>query len=101
MVLAIVTFRYSDKDFDPDHIDRTGRARRDFYVGREGLRQKFYWVDKQRHEAGGIYAWESREAAEKVYTQEWKTRAEQAFRAQPEIRFVEVTDVIANSRVDR
>lgn len=100
MILAIVTFRYSDNDFNPDHIDQTGRARRDFYVGREGLRQKFYWVDRARKEAGGIYAWESREAAEKVYTQEWKTRAEQAFGARPEIRLVEVTDVIANSPVD-
>ncbi len=99
MILAIVTFRYED-DFDPEKIDQTGRARRDFYVGRDGLRQKFYWVDKDRKESGGIYAWESREAAESVYTQEWKTRAEQSFGARPEIRFLEVTDVIANSSID-
>lgn len=100
MILAIVTFRYGD-DFDPDHLNEVSRARRDFYVGREGLRQKFYWTDRERNEAGGVYAWDSREAAERVYTQEWKTRAEQAFGAQPEIRFLEVTDVILNSPVDR
>jgi hypothetical protein len=100
VILAIVTFRYED-DFDPERFDRTGRARRDFYVGREGLRQKFYWVDAERKEAGGIYAWDSREAAERVYTPEWKSRAEEAFGAPPEIRFIEITDVIVNSPVDR
>ena len=100
MILAIVTFRLGD-DFDPQKFDQTSRSRRDFYVGREGLRQKFYWADKERKEAGGIYAWESREAAEAVYTPEWKSRAEQAFGAQPEIRYIDVTDVIVNSPVDR
>ncbi len=99
MILAIVTFRYGD-DFDPKHFDETGRARRDFYVGRDGLRQKLYWVDHEHREAGGAYVWESRDAAERVYTDEWKTRAEQAFGARPEIRFLTVTDVIVNGSVE-
>lgn len=98
MILALITFRYGD-DFDPEEIDKTARSRRDFYVGREGLRQKLYWLDRERKEAGGAYVWESREAAESVYTQEWKTRAEQSFHAKPEIRFLEITDTIVNGPV--
>ncbi len=95
MILAIVTFRYGD-EFDPEQFQQTSQARRDFYVGLEGLRQKIYWVDREHKEAGGAYVWESREAAERVYNQEWKARAEQSFRAKPEIRYLETTDVILN-----
>ena len=95
MILAIVTFRYGD-DFNPEHFSQTSRARRDFYVGLEGLRQKLYWVDQEHREAGGAYVWQSREAAERVYTPDWKARAEQSFGAKPEIRFLDVTDLIVN-----
>ena len=95
MILALVTFRYGD-DFDPEQFQQTSLARRSFYVGLEGLRQKIYWVDRERREAGGAYAWESREAAERVYSHEWQARAEQSFGAKPEIRYLEATDVIMN-----
>jgi hypothetical protein len=98
MILAIVTFRYGD-DFDPEQIDATSRARRDFYVGLEGLRQKLYWVAPERREAGGAYVWESRERAESIYSDEWKTRAEQVFGARPEVHFADITDVITNQPV--
>ena len=98
MILAIVTFRYGD-DFDPEQFAATSRSRRDFYVGLEGLRQKLYWVAPERREAGGAYVWESRERAESVYNDEWKTRAEQVFGARPEVQFADITDVITNQSV--
>ena len=99
MILAIVTFHFED-DFDPEHFAATSRARRDFYVGLEGLRQKLYWVDREHKEAGGAYVWESREAAERVYTSQWKEGAERSFRAKPDVRFLDVTDVIVNRPVN-
>jgi hypothetical protein len=98
MILAFVTFRYG-AGFDPEQFSQTSRARRDFYVGLEGLRQKLYWVDRERREAGGAYVWESREAAERVYSDEWRARAEQAFHAAPEVRYLDITDVIVNRPV--
>jgi hypothetical protein len=98
MILAIVTFRYGD-NFDPDHFSQTSRSRRDFYVGLEGLRQKLYWLDRERREAGGAYVWESREAANRVYSDAWKARAEESFGAKPEVRYVDITDVIVNRPV--
>jgi hypothetical protein len=98
MTLAIVTFHYGD-EFDSEHFARMSRSRRDFYVGLEGLRQKLYWVAPERREAGGAYVWELRNVAEGIYSEEWRTRAEQVFGARPEVQFFEITDVIANQPV--
>jgi len=98
MILAIVTFRFGD-NFDPERFAQTSRSRRDFYVGLDGLRQKLYWVAPERREAGGAYVWESRDVAESIYSDEWKTRAEQVFGARPDVQFAEITDVIVNEPV--
>jgi len=38
---------------------------------------------------GGIYVWESRELAERLYTPEWKARITERYGAAPEIEFLD------------
>ncbi len=99
MIVAVVTFRYPPEAFDADRFMAAARERRGFYEGLAGLREKIYWVAPERAEAGGIYLWESREAAERVYSPEWRARAADAFGASPEVRYAEVTDLIVNGPV--
>jgi hypothetical protein len=95
MILATVTFTYPD-GVDPDAFVRTSSERRHLYVGLAGLRQKLYWVASDHLSAGGTYVWESREAAERVYTPSWRTKAAEVFGAEPSIHFAELTDAISN-----
>lgn len=95
MIVALVSFRYES----PDHLERMSQAareRRKLYEGLPGLIQKVYWTDAERSETGGLYLWESREVAERFYSPEWYVKAEQAFGASPTVRYLDVTDVIAN-----
>ena len=98
MIVALVSFQYDDEA----HLDRmsaAARERRHLYEGLSGLLQKVYWLDRERAELGGLYVWESRGRAEEFYSDAWREKAIQAFGAEPQVRYLEVTDVVANQPV--
>jgi hypothetical protein len=72
------------------------QARRALADGREDLHFKVYWVDEQRGEYGGFYLWESREAAEAFYNDEWVERATAHYGSRPEIRYLDVPLYVNN-----
>ena len=39
----------------------------------KGLIRKYYLLSEDGATAGGVYLWKSREAAEQLYTDDWKT----------------------------
>ena len=46
--------------------------------------------------AGGVYLWESRQAAEAVYTGEWRTRVQQLYGSTPEIAWFDTPVIVDN-----
>ena len=42
------------------------------YIEIQGLIRKYYLLSEDGGTAGGVYLWESRKAAETLYTDEWK-----------------------------
>ena len=48
-----------------------------------GLIRKYYIRSEDGHTAGGVYLWETREAAETAYAGEWRTRVAQLYGAEP------------------
>ncbi|HET9015639.1 MAG TPA: hypothetical protein VFN57_08580 [Thermomicrobiaceae bacterium] len=98
MIVALVTFHYDDEEH-LERMNRAARERRHLYEGLPGLLQKLYWLDRERAETGGLYVWESRGRAEEFYGGAWREKATQAFGASPTIRYLEVTDVVANTAV--
>ncbi|MCK7475929.1 MAG: YdhR family protein [Rhodopseudomonas palustris] len=44
-----------------------------------GLVRKYYIRSEDGTTAGGVYFWENREAAEKVYTGEWRAFVEKLY----------------------
>jgi hypothetical protein len=45
---------------------------------------------------GAFYLWNSREAAERFYSEAWKSMIAQRYRAQPEISFYDTSVVVEN-----
>ena len=84
--IAVVTYRL------PDGTDREAALQmfRDSiprYMATEGLLRKN--VINQEGVGGGVYLWESREAAEAAYSDEWKAYMTEKYNHSPKLVFYE------------
>lgn len=88
MILTLVQFAL------PDAIDLAEAERRFLssapkYLALPGLIRKHYVLTEDGRAAGGVYLWESRAAAEAVYTDEWRARVAELYGAPPTIQWFE------------
>jgi hypothetical protein len=67
------------------------------YRNLAGLIRKYYIRAQDGRVAGGIYLWESRPAAERVYDGEWRARVEQLYGAKPTITWFDSPVVVDNA----
>ena len=67
------------------------------YQGLASLIRKYYLFDAESRIGGGCYLWESREAAERVYTSEWRKMITERYGAAPEISYFETPVVVDNT----
>ena len=67
------------------------------YRGVPGLVRKYYLYGEDRT-GGGVYLWESREAAERLYSEAWKSSIAQRFGSRPEITFFETPVIVDNTQ---
>ncbi len=95
MITAVVRFRL------PQEMTRDG-AKAMFeksapnYRGVPGLVRKYYLYGDDRT-GGGVYLWNSREAAERFYSEAWKSMIAQRYGAQPDIIFYETPVIVDNA----
>lgn len=61
-----------------------------------GLVRKYYIRSEDGRSAGGVYLWESRAAAEAVYSGEWRERVEKLYGAPPTIAWFDTPVVVDN-----
>jgi Putative mono-oxygenase ydhR len=95
MITAIVQFRL------PSAISLAEATRRfessaPKYRNLAGLIRKYYIRSEDGRTAGGVYLWETRQAAEQVYTGEWRARVEELYGATPEISWFDSPVVVDN-----
>ncbi len=95
MIVTIVTFRLP-KPTSLDEITSTFQSTAPRYQGMPGLLRKNYWVSEDGRRAGGIYVWESRADAERVYTAEWKKLVESKYGSPPEIEYLHSPVMVDN-----
>ena len=95
MIVAIVTFRLP-KPTSLAEITATFQSTAPRYRGVAGLLRKNYWVSEDGRRAGGIYVWESRADAERVYTAEWKKLVESKYGTAPEIEYLHSPVMVDN-----
>ena len=95
MIVAIVTFRLPRPTSLQD-ITKTFQSTAPRYQGMRGLLRKNYWLSEDGSRAGGIYVWESRADAERVYTADWKTLVEDKYGSPPTIEFLHSPVMVDN-----
>jgi hypothetical protein len=96
MITALVRFKL------PANIDAAKAAElfqgsAPKYQNLPGLIRKYYLFDAQSHTGGGCYLWESREAAERVYSAEWRKMISDRYGNAPEISYFETPVIVDNS----
>ena len=70
------------------------------YEGMPGLIRKYYLYDAGtdgQPTVGGVYLWQSRVAADAVYTDDWKNSIAERYGKPPEISYFDTPVVVDNS----
>ncbi len=62
----------------------------------QGLLRKYYLLSADGATAGGVYLFNSREDAERLYTDEWKKYILDKYRGEPSFAYFEVPVVVDN-----
>lgn len=88
MIVAIVRFPL-DPALTADAVRASFEGSAPSYQGLPGLLRKHYLRAVDGSVGGGVYLWESREAAEAVYTAEWRQRLAERFGATPSVEYFE------------
>jgi len=61
-----------------------------------GLLRKYFLLSEDGASAGGVYLWESREQAEKMYTKEWLAHLRERFGSEPNVTWFDSPVVVDN-----
>lgn len=95
MITAIVRFKLP-ATVSPKEATALYESSAPKYQGLAGLVRKYYLYDQASRTGGGVYLWESRAAADKVYTAEWRRMIAQRYGAEPEILFFDTPVIVDN-----
>ena len=66
------------------------------YKDMPGLVRKYYVRSEDGIRVGGMYLWESREAAEATYDDAWRTRVTETYGSPPEMTWFDTPVVVDN-----
>jgi hypothetical protein len=95
MITAIVRFKLP-KSVTAGEAARLFQGSAPKYRGLEGLVRKYYLFDAASQTGGGVYLWESRTAADAVYTPAWKAMIAERYGAPPEIQYFDSPVIVDN-----
>ena len=95
MIVAIVTFQLP-KPTTLAEITKTFQATAPKYQGMAGLLRKNYILSEDGRRAGGVYVWNSRADADRVYTPEWKAFVQDKYGSAPQIEYLNSPVMVDN-----
>ena len=95
MIVAIVTFHLPQPTTLAE-ITRTFQSTAPKYQGMQGLLRKNYFMSEDGRRAGGIYVWQSRADAERVYTADWAKFVEGKYGTPPQIEYLHSPVMVDN-----
>jgi hypothetical protein len=96
MIGVSVTFNY-DGNFDRTRVEKVAANSRSMFEGMVGLRSKAYSFDEKHQRAMNFYLWESRDVAERFFSDELRDRIVELYGAEPEIEYFEVAELVDNA----
>jgi hypothetical protein len=95
MITAIATFQLPN----PITLDE---ARKIFlstapkYLGVTGLIRKYYMLSEDGSTVGGVYLWNSREEADALYTESWRSFVREKYGTDPTVTYMDSPVVVDN-----
>jgi hypothetical protein len=95
MITAIVRFPLP-KGMALDDAKALYEKSAPIYQAAPGLVRKYYLFG-QDQVGGGVYLWESREAADKMYTPAWKKMIAERYGSPPEVTYYETPVIVDNA----
>ena len=95
MITAVVRFRLPQGTTRDDAKAMFEKSAPN-YRGVPGLVRKYYLYGDDRT-GGGVYLWDGRDAAERFYSEAWRSTIAQRYGAQPEILFYETPVIVDNA----
>ena len=95
MITAIVQFKLP-ASVTTDQAKEIFSGTASKYQEMQGLLRKYYLLSEDGGTAGGVYLWKSREDADKLYTDEWKTFIRQRYNAEPVVTYFHSPLVVDN-----
>lgn len=96
-VIAIVSFKLPQQQ-TLEQATATFQSTAPKYLNLPGLLRKNYFLTEDGMRAGGVYVWESRDAAERMYTPEWKAFVKAKYGSEPEIVYVDTPVLVDNEQ---
>lgn len=96
-VMAIVSFQLPQQQ-TLEQATATFQSTAAKYLNLPGLLRKNYFLTEDGMRAGGVYVWESRQAAERMYTPEWKAFVKGKYGSEPEIVYVDTPVMVDNEQ---
>ena len=96
MIGVNVVFEYSG-DFDRSRVTKVAEGARVMFEGMPGLRFKFFTLDEKNERATNFYVWESKDAAERFFSDKLRERVTGLYGVAPRIEFVEIAQIVDNS----
>ncbi len=95
MIVAIVNFQLPP-DVTAEQARKLYAESAPKYRAMKGLVRKYYLWDADKRIGGGVYLWESRAAADAVYTAEWKAYIKARYGMEPAITFFNAPVIVDN-----
>ena len=95
MITVIVEFTLPEK-ITREQARETFLSTAPKYKEMPGLQRKYYFLSQDGNKAGGIYLWNSREDADRVYTDDWKTFVRGKYGTDPALTYLECPVVVDN-----
>jgi hypothetical protein len=98
MIGVVVTFDYDDAEFDQSRIEKVAEKARGMFEGMPGLMTKVFTFDEKQGRALNFYVWDSREAAERFFTDGLRDRVTDLYGVRPSVDFVEIAQIVDNTK---
>lgn len=96
MITVITNMRYPGP-VDYDELVRQTQMAVSLYHDIPGLIRKYFCIAPDRCSMIGVYLWESREAYERKFTEEWKAEIAKRQKTEPEITIYETVAIADNA----
>ena len=95
MITALVQFKLP-KPMMRDEAQQVFSTTAPRYRDLPGLIRKYYVLSEDGGTAGGVYLWQSRNGAEKVYDNDWKKFISDKYGSEPRITYFETPIIVDN-----